>query len=244
MKLRKNLRFGSSRSKLVNDGNNAGDSVRMSSGDDNEPNDSIIPPVVLEAAMVGSRKSSKKLKKQSTPAIDTTDLNIEVEESSSDQEQQQQSQSEVKRSSLKQSSLGEYFTMPTSSNARWEPLQKQVSEKKKITIRKKRIAVDPPESHKPTKVSSVVTEISSGENSLDEIEHERLKKSVAKARRRSIKRFLVELSRTDCFIIHCPFHVVTFSLCFCSCFSSTFFLSLHYILSTGSLLSTTGTYPL
>ncbi|RCN39089.1 poly glycohydrolase [Ancylostoma caninum] len=145
--------------------------------------DSIIPPLALEVVLNGvTMPRIVKKRKGATSA----DANVEIEESPEDDGKKSR-----RRKTSKQTSL-ESFLSSSTNGERWKPVAKTPPSKKKVTVVKKKIAIDPQDTPRVGKTKPVVTEIPSGDESTADVQQERLKNSIKRAKRRSINHYFAK----------------------------------------------------
>uniref|UniRef100_A0A7I5EA99 poly(ADP-ribose) glycohydrolase n=1 Tax=Haemonchus contortus TaxID=6289 RepID=A0A7I5EA99_HAECO len=168
------------------------------SEDEEEQQESVIPEIALDAAVTG-HELPKIVKRK----VNDADSNMEIEESS-DEEEAKKAQTGKKKNISKQTSLTSFLSSPP-SGTRWKPVHKQATSRKKVEVVKKKIAIDPQDPPKTGKVSSVVAEVSSDDNEKCEDETKRLEKSIQRAKRKSIKQYLVKLSSLLFTVYFIPF---------------------------------------
>ncbi|KAL6740254.1 hypothetical protein Aduo_013626 [Ancylostoma duodenale] len=147
--------------------------------------DSIIPPLALEVALNGvTMPRIIKKRKGATSA----DANVEIEESPEDD-----AKNSRRRKTSKQTSL-ESFLSSSTNGERWKPVTKAPPSKKKVAVVKKKIAIDPQDTPRVGKIKPVVTEVPSGDESTADVQQERLKNSIKRAKRRSINHYFAKES--------------------------------------------------
>ncbi|EYB96491.1 hypothetical protein Y032_0150g2782 [Ancylostoma ceylanicum] len=156
---------------------------RMSDVEDRT--DSIIPPLALEAALNGVTMPRIVKKRKGAASADT---NVEIEESPEDGEKKSR-----RRKTSKQTSLESFLTTSTNGD-QWKSIKKTPPSKKKVAVVKKKIAIDPQDTPRVQKTKPVVTEIPSGDESTADVQQETLKKSIKRAKRRSINHYFAKES--------------------------------------------------
>ncbi|EPB77283.1 poly glycohydrolase [Ancylostoma ceylanicum] len=147
--------------------------------------DSIIPPLALEAALNGVTMPRIVKKRKGAASADT---NVEIEESPEDGEKKSR-----RRKTSKQTSLESFLTTSTNGD-QWKSIKKTPPSKKKVAVVKKKIAIDPQDTPRVQKTKPVVTEIPSGDESTADVQQETLKKSIKRAKRRSINHYFAKES--------------------------------------------------
>ncbi|KAK6750088.1 hypothetical protein RB195_002213 [Necator americanus] len=93
-----------------------------------------------------------------------------------------------RKGASKQINLAPFLT-PSTSESQWKPIRKNPPSKKKVTVVRKKIAIDPKDSQRKGKVSVVVNEVPSGDEDKPDIQQERLRNSIKRATRKSIKHY-------------------------------------------------------
>ncbi|CAJ0602073.1 unnamed protein product [Cylicocyclus nassatus] len=154
---------------------------RCKMDDDEEQQEPIIPPIALEVALKGY-DVPRIVKKRKNEAVSIGDPNVEIEESPEEERKA------PRRKKTQQTSL-ESFVTTSSGGGQWKPVRKPPPSKKKVEVVRKKIAIDPQETPRSGRLSSVVSEISKGEEGTHDRQQERMENSIKRAKRRSIKNY-------------------------------------------------------
>ncbi|ETN77771.1 hypothetical protein NECAME_10811 [Necator americanus] len=148
---------------------------------DGDQRDSIIPAIALELALNGNDSMPRIMKKRKNAS--SISVSMEIEESP-----EEEKKTSRRKGASKQINLAPFLT-PSTSESQWKPIRKNPPSKKKVTVVRRKIAIDPKDSQRKGKVSAVVNEVPSGDEDKPDIQQERLRNSIKRATRKSIKHY-------------------------------------------------------